>query len=89
MSDTTEKKKPQIEPLSIKQIVVAVDLSPHSEKTVTYAVGIARGVGAAITLVHVYRPAFQSRSGPQDYAPRALSRLDLPRAKRMRQENSR
>jgi nucleotide-binding universal stress UspA family protein len=54
MSVTTENKQPQIEPLAIKQIVVAVDLSHRSEKTVAYAVGIARGFGAAITLVHVY-----------------------------------
>jgi nucleotide-binding universal stress UspA family protein len=54
MNVTTPKKQPQIGPLSVKQIVVAVDLSPRSEKTVTYAVGIARGFGAAITLVHVY-----------------------------------
>jgi universal stress protein A len=54
MNVTTPKRQPQIEPLSIKQIIVAVDLSPRSEKTVAYAVGIAKCFGAAITLVHVY-----------------------------------
>ena len=32
-------------------------------------------------------PAFQSRSGFKDYAPRTLSRLDLPRTRRMRVEH--
>jgi len=52
MNVTTPKKRPQIEPLSIKQIVVAVDLSPHYEKTVAYAVGIARGdyPGACVSI---------------------------------------
>ena len=33
-----------------------MDLSHHSENTVAYALRIARGFGAAITLVHVYPP---------------------------------
>jgi nucleotide-binding universal stress UspA family protein len=40
--------------LSIKEIVVAVDLSAHSEKTVTYAAAFAKNVGAALTLVHIF-----------------------------------
>ena len=40
--------------LNIKKIVVAVDLSPHSEKTAAYAVEFARSFEAAITLVHVF-----------------------------------
>ena len=39
---------------SIKQIVVAVYLSPRSEATARYAVGIAKSFAASITLVHVY-----------------------------------
>lgn len=40
--------------LPIKQIVVAVYLSPRSEATARYAVGIARAFGASVVLVHVY-----------------------------------
>lgn len=40
--------------LAIKQIVVAVDLSPHSEATARYAVEIAKAFGASIALVHVH-----------------------------------
>ena len=39
---------------SIKQIVVAVYLSPRSEATARYAVEIARAFGASIVLVHVH-----------------------------------
>ena len=42
--------------LSVKKIVVAVDLSPHSEATAHYAIGIARTLGASLVLVHVYEP---------------------------------
>ena len=38
----------------IKKIVVAVDLSPHSEKTAAYAADFARRFGASISLVHVF-----------------------------------
>jgi nucleotide-binding universal stress UspA family protein len=42
--------------LNIRQIVVAVDLSPHSEKTAAYAVEFARSFEASVTLVHVFAP---------------------------------
>jgi nucleotide-binding universal stress UspA family protein len=42
--------------LRIKTIVVAVDLSPHSEKTAAYAASIARCFGASVTFVHVTAP---------------------------------
>jgi len=42
--------------LSIKRIVVAVDLSPHSEGTARYAVSIARPFGASLVLAHVHGP---------------------------------
>ena len=48
MSTTSEKQSQQINGLPIKQIVVAVDLTAHSEKTVAYAIEIARTFGARI-----------------------------------------
>jgi nucleotide-binding universal stress UspA family protein len=42
--------------LQVKKIVVAVDLSPHSEKTAAYAAGFARSFGASLILVHVFAP---------------------------------
>jgi nucleotide-binding universal stress UspA family protein len=40
--------------LSLKQIMVAIYLSPRSESTARYAAGIARTFGASLVLVHVY-----------------------------------
>ena len=34
--------------LNVETILVAVDLSPHSERTVAYAVSIARRFGASV-----------------------------------------
>jgi nucleotide-binding universal stress UspA family protein len=51
-----EKSSPQVCPLCVEQIVVAVDLSSHSEKTAAYAVEIAGIFGATIYLVYVYAP---------------------------------
>jgi nucleotide-binding universal stress UspA family protein len=42
--------------VSIKKILVAVDLSRHSEDTAVYAAGIASQFGASLTIVHVYEP---------------------------------
>ena len=39
--------------LEIKRILVAVDLSPHSERTATYAVNFAKSFGASISLAHI------------------------------------
>jgi universal stress protein A len=40
--------------LVIRQIVVALYLSPRSETTARYALGIAKAFGATLVLVHVY-----------------------------------
>jgi nucleotide-binding universal stress UspA family protein len=53
---TSEKQSQQAKGLPIKQIVVAVDLSARSEKTVAYAIEIARTFGARIHLVYVQAP---------------------------------
>jgi nucleotide-binding universal stress UspA family protein len=42
--------------LSIKKILVAVDLSPRSEETTAYAAELAAPFGASLTLVHVCSP---------------------------------
>ena len=52
--------------LRVKTILVAVDLSPHSERTVTYAVSIARQFGASLKLIHVYAPPTSVEFGGQD-----------------------
>jgi nucleotide-binding universal stress UspA family protein len=41
---------------SVKKILVALDLSPHSEATAQYALGIAKTLGASLVLVHVFEP---------------------------------
>jgi nucleotide-binding universal stress UspA family protein len=42
--------------IEITKIIVAVDLSPHSEKTATYGAEFAKKIGASVTLVHVFPP---------------------------------
>ena len=54
-------KASEMEPLtekstSIKKILVAVDLSNHSEKTAFYAAEIAKCFHASLTIVHVHQP---------------------------------
>ena len=41
---------------SVKKIVAALDLSPYSEATAQYALGIAMTLRASLVLVHVYEP---------------------------------
>jgi nucleotide-binding universal stress UspA family protein len=52
--------------LSVKTILVAVDLFSHSERTVAYALSIARNFGASLKLVHVYAPPASSEFGTED-----------------------
>jgi len=42
--------------VTIRRILVAVDLSEHSEATASYAAAIAKSFGARLTIVHVYEP---------------------------------
>jgi nucleotide-binding universal stress UspA family protein len=42
--------------VSIKKVLVAVDLSDRSAATARYAAQIARSFGASLTVVHVYQP---------------------------------
>jgi len=56
MNTASKEQSQPVYVLHLKQIVVAIDLSPHSEKTVAYAVEIARIFGATIYLVYVHAP---------------------------------
>src|SRR5262249_35300087 len=40
--------------LDIRRILVAVDLSLHSERTATFAANFAKGFGASIILAHIF-----------------------------------
>src|ERR1700747_151212 len=51
----TERETPPAT-FSVKKILVALDLSPHSEATAQYALGIAKTLGASLVLVHVFEP---------------------------------
>lgn len=42
--------------VTIHKILVAVDLTDHSEVTTCYAVQLAKSLNASIVLVHVYQP---------------------------------
>ena len=56
MNQVLEKTDKNTNDLNIREIVVAVDLSPHSEKTAAYAAKFAKSYGASITLVHAFAP---------------------------------
>jgi universal stress protein A len=59
--------------LAIKQIVVALYLSPRSEATARYALGIAQAFGASLVLVHVY-PVMEVNEFMTEEDYRALDR---------------
>ena len=42
--------------LNIRKIVVAIDLTPRSQKTAAYAAEFAKRLDAALTVVHVFAP---------------------------------
>jgi nucleotide-binding universal stress UspA family protein len=53
-NSATNAKRRGKDDLNIKKIVVAVDLSPNSEKTAIYAANFARSFDASVILVHVF-----------------------------------
>ena len=65
MNNVETLQQPEIA-LNVKTILVAVDLSPHSERTVAYAVSIARQFGASLKVIHVYAPPAATEFGAQD-----------------------
>jgi len=52
--------------LNVKTILVAVDLSSRSERTVAYAASIARQFGASLKVIHIYVPPASTEFGAQD-----------------------
>jgi nucleotide-binding universal stress UspA family protein len=65
MNNVETIKQPETA-LKVKKILVAVDLSPHSERTVDYAISIARQFGASLKVIHVYSPPASMEFGGQD-----------------------
>jgi nucleotide-binding universal stress UspA family protein len=66
-STTWEKPSQQVNGLPIRQIVVAVDLTSRSEKTVAYAIEIARTFEARIHLAYVQAPESISKGGNENH----------------------
>ena len=56
MSQILEKAEANPYNLNIRRIVVAVDLSAHSQKTAAYAAQFAKSFGASLTFVHAFMP---------------------------------
>ena len=56
MSQVLEKTEANPYNLNLRRIVVAVDLSSHSEKTAAYAAQFAKSFGASLTFVHAFTP---------------------------------
>jgi nucleotide-binding universal stress UspA family protein len=44
--------------ISIRKIVVPMDLKPHGQQAIHYALAMARSFDATLTLVHIYDPAY-------------------------------
>jgi universal stress protein A len=51
---TVEAEKPENKLVSIQRVVVAVDLTKHSEATTRYAAEIAKGFNASLYIAHVF-----------------------------------
>lgn len=66
LMNTVETVQDQETVLDTKTILVAVDLSPHSEQTAEYAVSIAKQFGASLKLIHVYAPPDSVEFGKED-----------------------
>ena len=64
--NNTETVQQQETALEIKTILVAVDLSPHSERTMANAISIARQFGASLNVIHVYAPPTATEFGAPD-----------------------
>jgi|ERR1700736_1933168 nucleotide-binding universal stress UspA family protein len=65
---TLETEKPKEKLISIRKIVVAVDLSEHSEATTRYAAELAKSFDASLYVVHVFLPAsFYSVASEKSY----------------------
>ncbi len=47
------EREPSNEPMALRHILCAVDLEPHSEKTLSWASQLAAQCGAKLTLIHV------------------------------------
>ena len=56
MSQVLEKAEANLYNLNIRRIVVAVDLSSHSQKTAAYAAQFAKSFDASLTFVHAFMP---------------------------------
>ena len=58
LEDTKAVARPlvNVDGSSIAKILVAVDLTPHSEKTAAYGAEFAKCVGASVILLHVFPP---------------------------------
>jgi nucleotide-binding universal stress UspA family protein len=58
LEETRVVTRPQknVDDPNIAKILVAVDLTPHSEKTAAYGAAFAKRVGASVILLHVFPP---------------------------------
>jgi nucleotide-binding universal stress UspA family protein len=55
---------------TIRSILVPVDFSPHSDRAVSYATGLATQLGASIELLHVVEDPFLAGAwNPEIYIP--------------------
>ena len=55
-------------PVNIKKILVAIDFSEHSQRTLRYAVRLAQLMNADLTLLHVFELLEYARAPREDYS---------------------
>jgi Universal stress protein family len=63
---TIDAETPTKKLLSIQRVIVAVDLTKHSEATVQYAARIAQSFEASLYVAHVFSPASMYEMGAVD-----------------------
>ncbi len=69
--------------VGFKQVLIATDFSPASERALAYGLAIARRYGSALSVVHAIPPE-QGEPIPLDPLPRELDRRQLEAEERMK-----
>src|SRR5271166_5377966 len=74
----------QRNPTALRHILAPTDLTLDAQKAVDYAVNLARGLGARLTLLHVYNSDFNCDYvfGPNNYSDEDRYRAEAEKALR-------
>src|SRR3984893_5847746 len=80
---TVAQVRDEKQSVAFKQVVIATDFSPASERALAYGLAIARRYGSTLSVVHAIPP--ESREPiPLDPLPRELDRRQLDAEEQMK-----